>query len=126
MAWYLIMLSDNIFFFLRLYSPVQALATSMKLSVSLQLLDLGESTGLLGQVDQLVTCPLPVHKHRKATQTLNIHALTGIRTHGSGAHVSEDSSCLRPLGYHDRPAITLLYEKFKRHGVSGSRRILRW
>jgi hypothetical protein len=33
-----------------LYSPIQALAVSMKLSVSLQLLDLGQSVGLLGRV----------------------------------------------------------------------------
>jgi hypothetical protein len=38
------------FVFLWLYSPSQALAASMKLSVSLQLLDLGQSVGLLGQV----------------------------------------------------------------------------
>jgi hypothetical protein len=39
-----------VFFFLWLYSPIQALAASMKLSVSLQLLDLGQSVGLLGRV----------------------------------------------------------------------------
>jgi hypothetical protein len=38
------------FFFLWFYSPIQALAASMKLSVSLQLLDLGQSVGLLGRV----------------------------------------------------------------------------
>jgi hypothetical protein len=32
------------------YSPIQALAASMKLSVSLQLLDLGQSVGLFGRV----------------------------------------------------------------------------
>jgi hypothetical protein len=37
-------------FSLRLYSPIQALAAAMKLSVSLQLLDLGQSVGLLGRV----------------------------------------------------------------------------
>jgi hypothetical protein len=37
-------------FLLWLYSLLQALAASMKLSVSLQLLDLGQSVGLLGQV----------------------------------------------------------------------------
>jgi hypothetical protein len=36
-----------------LYRPIQALATSMKLSISLQLLDLGQSVGLLGQVISL-------------------------------------------------------------------------
>jgi hypothetical protein len=38
------------FFFLWLQSPIQALAASMKLSVSLQLLDLGQSVRLLGRV----------------------------------------------------------------------------
>jgi hypothetical protein len=36
--------------FLWFYSPIQALAASMKLSVSLQLLDLGRAAGLLGWV----------------------------------------------------------------------------
>jgi hypothetical protein len=38
------------FFLLLLHSPIQALAASMRLSVSLQLLDLGQSVGLLGRV----------------------------------------------------------------------------
>jgi hypothetical protein len=38
------------YFFLWLYSPIQALAATKKLSVSLQLLDLGQSVGLLGWV----------------------------------------------------------------------------
>jgi hypothetical protein len=37
-------------FFLPLYSPIQALAASMKLSFSLQLLNLGQLIGLLGRV----------------------------------------------------------------------------
>jgi hypothetical protein len=36
-------------FFLCLYSPIQALTAAMKLSASLQLLDLGQSVGLLGR-----------------------------------------------------------------------------
>jgi hypothetical protein len=43
-------MSSSYFFFLWLYSPIQALAASMKLSISLQLLDLGQSAGLLGWV----------------------------------------------------------------------------
>jgi hypothetical protein len=42
------------FFFLWLYSPIHALAASMKLSVSLQLLDLGQSVGLLERVISLL------------------------------------------------------------------------
>jgi hypothetical protein len=41
-------------------------------------------------------------KNRHTTQTLNIHVLSEIRTHGPGVRVSEDYSCLRPLGYRDR------------------------
>jgi hypothetical protein len=56
--------------------------------------------------DQLVARPLP---KRRTTQTRNkhihipnIHALSGIRTHDPGFRASEDSTCLRPLGYCDR------------------------
>jgi hypothetical protein len=52
--------------------------------------------------DQLVARPLPVHRKTHTTQTLNIHALSGIGTHGPGVRASEDSSCLRPLSYRDR------------------------
>jgi hypothetical protein len=82
----------------------------MKLSVSLRF-SRSETVGRTPWAgDQLVARPLPVHKHRKThtqTQTLNIHALSGIRTHDPGCRASEDSACLRPLGYRDR--LTLLY-----------------
>jgi hypothetical protein len=55
---------------------------------------------------QLVGRSLP---KRRTTQTQNnhmhipnIHALCGIRTHNPGFWASEDSTCLRPLGYRDR------------------------
>jgi hypothetical protein len=35
-------------------------------------------------------------KNAHTTQTLNIRAQSGIRTHGSGVRASEDTSCLRP------------------------------
>jgi hypothetical protein len=76
----------------------------MKLSVSLQLLDLGQSVGLLGRViSSSQGLYLNTHRPKNAlrTQTLNIHALSGIRTHGFGVSASEDSSCLRPFGYRD-------------------------
>jgi hypothetical protein len=65
-------------------------------------LDFRQSVRLLGWV---ISSSLPVHKHRKThtqTHTLNIHALGGIRTHDPGFWASEDSACLRPLGYRDR------------------------
>jgi hypothetical protein len=42
--------NEDLFFFLWLYGPIQALAASMKLTVSLQLLDLEQSVGLFGRV----------------------------------------------------------------------------
>jgi hypothetical protein len=48
--------------------------------------------------DQLVARPLPVHKHQKThihTQTLNIHALSGIRTHDHGFRASEEKAHYR-------------------------------
>jgi hypothetical protein len=40
------------------------------------------------------------HKHRINAHT-DIHALCGIRIHDPGFRASEDSTCLRPLGYRD-------------------------
>jgi hypothetical protein len=80
-----------------LYSPIEALAASMKLSVLFQLLDLGQSVGLLGrEINSSQT-----QKNAQRTQTLNIHALSGIGTHGRDIRASEDNSCLRPFGYRD-------------------------
>jgi hypothetical protein len=39
------------------------------------------------------------------THTPNIHALSAIRTHDRGFRASETSTCLRPLGYRDRPIV---------------------
>jgi hypothetical protein len=51
-----------------LYSPIQALAASMKLSVSLQLLDLGQSVGLLRRVISS-SQGLYLYKKRRKTHT---------------------------------------------------------
>jgi hypothetical protein len=70
--------------------------------------------------DQLVARPLPIHKHRKAhthTQTLKIHALCGIQTHDPGFRASEDSACLRQLGYRDRPMYIKLYNMYMKNSV---------
>jgi hypothetical protein len=99
-----------IFFPLWLYSPIQVLTASMILSVSLQLLDLGQSVGFLGRV---ISSSQGLHlytntvKRTHSTHTLNIHALSGIRTQGRGVRASEDSSCLRPLDHRDRQAAIL-------------------
>jgi hypothetical protein len=81
------------FFFLWLYRPIQTLAASMKFSVSLQLLDLGQSVGLLGRVISLSQglYLYTITEKPHTTQTLNIHGQSGIRTHGPGVRASEDS-----------------------------------
>jgi hypothetical protein len=57
--------------------------------------------------DQLVARPLPKHRttqtQNKHIHIPNIHALCGIRTHDPGFRASENSTCLRPLAYRDRP-----------------------
>jgi hypothetical protein len=83
----------------------------MNLSVSFQLLYLGQTVGLLGRVISssqglyLYTNTENVH----TTQALNIHAQSGIQNHGPGVRASEDSSCLRPLGYRDRQIVVYHY-----------------
>jgi hypothetical protein len=55
--------------------------------------------------DQPVARPLPKHRTtqtQKNAYTPNIHALSEFRTHDHGFRASEDSACLRPLGYRDR------------------------
>jgi hypothetical protein len=56
--------------------------------------------------DGPVARPLPkyriTHIQNKQAHTPNIHALSGIRTHDHGLRASEDSSCLRTLGYRGR------------------------
>jgi hypothetical protein len=90
------------FFSLALQPQFGPWPTSMKLSVSVRF---SRSYRTPWAGDQLVARPLPVHKHRKMhtyTQTLNIHALSGIRTHDPSFRASEGSACPRPLGYRDR------------------------
>jgi hypothetical protein len=60
-------------------------------------LDLTKSVWLAGRVigpSQDLYLNTGQHKH-----TPNIHDLSGIRTHDHGLRASEDSSCLRTLGY---------------------------
>jgi hypothetical protein len=56
--------------------------------------------------DHLVARPLPKHRttqtQNKHIHIPNIHASCGIRTHDPGFRASEDSTCLRTLGYRDR------------------------
>jgi hypothetical protein len=58
------------------------------------------------------------HRHRISaythTHTPNIHASSGIRTHDPSVRANEDSSCLRPRGYCDRPLGIILVTKWRR------------
>jgi hypothetical protein len=93
------------FFFLGATAPILALAY---LHETLRFLELKRVGRTPWAGDQLVARPLPVHKHRKThtqAQTLKIHALNGIRTHDPSFREKEDSACLRPLGYRDRPMV---------------------
>jgi hypothetical protein len=61
-------------------------------------LDLRQSVGLFGRV---ISSSLSLYLYTNTethTQTLNIHALSGFRTHDPGSRASENSACLRPLG----------------------------
>jgi hypothetical protein len=64
-----------------------------------------QTVGLLGRVissSQGLYLNTGKHKQNNHIDTPNIHALGGIRIHDLGFRASEDSACLRPLGYRDR------------------------
>jgi hypothetical protein len=87
------------FFFLWLYNPIWASAASIKLSVSLQLLYLGQSAQLLGLVISS-SQGLCLYTDTE-TRTLNIHTRGSIRTEDHSVQASENISCLKSLGYCD-------------------------
>jgi hypothetical protein len=63
-----------------------------------------QTIGLLGRVISLLQglyLHTGQHKHRINAHT-DIHALNGIRINDHSFRSSEDSTCLRPLGYRDR------------------------
>jgi hypothetical protein len=65
-----------------------------------------QTVGLLGRVissSKGLYLNTGQHKQNKHIRTPNIHALSRIRTHDPSVRASEDSSCLRPLGYCGRP-----------------------
>jgi hypothetical protein len=94
-----------LFFFSLALQPPWAPASAF------QLYDHFTDGRILWTSDQLVARPLPKHRttqtQNKHIHTPNIHALCGIRTHDSSFRASEDSSCLRPFGYCDRPTYGL-------------------
>jgi hypothetical protein len=62
-----------------------------------------QTVGLIGRVNSLSQghC-LNTGRHKHRINTLNIHALGGIRTHDPSIQTTEDSTWLRPRGYCDR------------------------
>jgi hypothetical protein len=87
-------------FFLMALQPLWALA-------ALQFPDLFTIGRTPWNSDQLVSRPLLKHmttQTQKNIHTPNIYALSEIRTHDHSVRASEDSSCLGPLDYRDRPS----------------------
>jgi hypothetical protein len=85
----------NSIIFLFLYSLLPLLSIEL---IS-QFLDYLQTVRLLGRVissSQVRYLNTGQHKHKS-----NIHALRRIRNHDPGFRASEDSKCLRPLGYRD-------------------------
>jgi hypothetical protein len=70
-----------------------------------------QTVGLLGRVISLSQGLYLKHRTTQAQNkhilTPKIHVLCGILTHDPGFRASEDSSCLRPLGYYDRLCVNL-------------------
>jgi hypothetical protein len=74
---------------------------------------LSQRVGLLGRVispSQGRYLHIEQHKQNTSIHTLNIHSLSGSRTHHPSDRASEDSSCLRPRGYCDRVMFLLAVE----------------
>jgi hypothetical protein len=78
-------------------------------------LDVRQSVGFLGRVisSSQGLCLYTNTEKCTYTQTLNIHALSGIRTHNPGYRANEGSTCLRPLGYRDQRLSTLPHKYLK-------------
>jgi hypothetical protein len=90
----------NVFFFSLALQPPWALASAFQFHDHFT----AGRTPWTG--DQPVARSLPTHRttqtQNKHIHTPNIRAFCGIRTHDLGFRASEDSTCLRPLGYRDR------------------------
>jgi hypothetical protein len=78
-------------------------------SVSLQLLNLGQPPGLLGQVISSSQGLYLYTNTEKRAHNTNIHARCGIRTHEHSVRASEGSLRLRTLGCRDRHTEDYLY-----------------
>jgi hypothetical protein len=94
------------FFSFGVTAPVWGLARNSPFHFGL--LDLRHSVGLLGRVISSSQGLYLYTNTKKRTHTSNSHALSRIRTHDPGFRASEDSACLRQLGYRDRHGQLLL------------------
>jgi hypothetical protein len=70
--------------------------------VSLQFLNVGQSVGPLHEWSTHRKASITQDNTRKTHKHINIHASSRIRTYDHGIRASEDSSCLRSLGYRDQ------------------------
>jgi hypothetical protein len=94
-----------LFFFTGSTAP---LGPGLCFSVSWPFLQTVELLGRVISSSQDLYLNTEQHKQNKHIHTPNIHAFCGIRTHDPSVRTSEDSSCLRPLGYRDRLRLCLL------------------
>jgi hypothetical protein len=104
MIYFVLLSYRTYYYYLFLLSPFwlpPEHGTSMKLPVSLQFLNLGQSVRLLGRVissSQDLSTYTGQNKHRINVHIhIKTHASSRIRTYDPGIQASQDSSCLRPL-----------------------------
>jgi hypothetical protein len=89
-------------FFLWRYSPNLGLGLpTWNSPFHFGLLDLGHPVEFFGRAISS-SQGLYLYTNRKRHTHKHIHALSGIRSHDPGFRASENSACLRPLGYRDR------------------------
>jgi hypothetical protein len=107
------------FFFLWHYSPNFGLGLPLWNSpFHFGLLDLKRLLGGWSARRKASTCTQTQKNAHTHIETLNIHALSGIRTHDPGFRASEDSACLRPLCYCDRPLRLDIRANFQNNELS--------
>jgi hypothetical protein len=86
-----------------------------------QFLDHSQTAGLL---ERVISSSQGLYLNtEKRAHTSNIHALSGIRTHDPGLRASEDSTCLRQLGYRDRQSLAYKIENKTRELYWYGRRV---
>jgi hypothetical protein len=80
--------------------------TSSSERVISKIADAGSSLADVSTLKMEAICSAESSVHTRSTRRRipedDIHALSGIRIHDLGFRASEDSTCLRPLGYRDQ------------------------